>query len=258
NGWYGNLSYTYTKASEVGSENSSQAWSGYQYVSRLNPNEEIAATATREVRNSIKASLGWEHAFFGDYKTSVTAFYNGRDGLPYTWIINGDPNGDGIFQDRAYIPLVNDPNVSYVSGSGAATADQIAAFHEFISQDGYLASRRGTIADRNGARNPWVNQLDLAVQQELPGFMKDHKSILRLDIYNVLNMLDSDWGVTENVGGFDTRYLAGLSRVNADGTYVYNLASNAPQNLSVYDASSSFPSRLVSRWSVMLTLRYQF
>src|SRR5690606_24273401 len=65
NGWYGNLSYTYTKASEVGSENSSQAWSGYQYVSRLNPNEEIAATATREVRNSIKASLGWEHAFFG-------------------------------------------------------------------------------------------------------------------------------------------------------------------------------------------------
>ncbi len=258
NGWYGNISYTYTKADEVGSDGSSQAWSSYQFVSRLNPNEEISGTATREIRNSIKASLGWEHAFFGDYKTSITAFYTGRDGLPYTWIINGDPNGDGIFQDPAYIPLVNDPNVSYVNGSASATPEQIAAFHEFISSDSYLAARRGTIAERNGARNPWVNQLDVSFQQELPGFFKDHKSIIRLDIYNFLNLLNDDWGITKNVGGFDTRYLAGLSSVNPDGTYVYNLASNAPQNLSVYDASSSFPSRVVSRWSALLTLRYQF
>ena len=55
NGWYGNLSYTYTKAKEVGSNASSQAWSSYQFVSRLNPNEEIAGTASREIRNSIKA-----------------------------------------------------------------------------------------------------------------------------------------------------------------------------------------------------------
>src|SRR5690606_26217728 len=218
NGWYGNLSYTYTKASEVGSENSSQAWSGYQYVSRLNPNEEMLGTATREIRNSIKASLGWEHAFFGDYKTSVTAFYNGHDGLPYTWIIDGDPNGDGIFQDPAYIPLANDPNVSYVNGSAAATAQEIAAFNDFISSTPYLAARRGTIAERNGARNPWVNQLDVSFQQELPGFFREHKSIIRLDIYNFLNLLNDDWGITKNVGGFDTRYLAGLSARSEEHT----------------------------------------
>src|SRR5690606_8790657 len=109
NGWYGGLSYTYTKADEVGSDGSSQAWSSYQFVSRTNPNEEIAGTASREIRNSIKASVGWERAFFGDYKTSVTAYYNGHDGLPYTWIFSGqtgirDANGDGINQDPAYIP----------------------------------------------------------------------------------------------------------------------------------------------------------
>lgn len=188
----------------------------------------------------------------------MTAFYNGRNGLPYTWIVNGDPNGDGIFQDPAYIPLRNDPIVSYVVGNAAATAAQIEAFHAAIDGDSYLASRRGTIAGRNGARNPWVNQLDLAVQQELPGFFRSHKSIIRLDIFNVLNMLNKDWGLTENVGGFDTRYLTNLSRVNANGTYVYNLASNSPQSLSLYDASSSFPSRVVSRWSVLATLRYEF
>ena len=265
NGWYGNLSYTYTHATEVGSDTSSQAWSSYQYVSRLNPNEEIASTATREIRNSIKASFGWEHAFFGDYKTSITAFYNGHDGLPYTWIMNGDVNGDGISQDPAYIPLVNDPNVSYVIGTGAtaraATMEEIAKFQAAIDSDPYLAARRGKVAGRNGARMPWVNQFDLGIQQELPGFFKEHKSIIRLDVYNFLNLLNRDWGVTEATGStslYDTRYLAGLNRVGADGKYVYNLQSNAPQPLYEYDYQAGYPSRAVSRWSLLLTFKYQF
>ena len=96
------------------------------------------------------------------------------------------------------------------------------------------------------------------MQQELPGFFKEHKSVIRLDIYNFLNMLNKDWGLTKNVGGYDTRYLAKLSKVNADGTYVYDLSSNAPQNLAVYDYNSGYPSRVVSRWSALLTFRYEF
>ena len=254
NGWYGNLSYTHTKATEVGSDASSQAWSSYQFVSRLNPNEEIAATASREIRNSVKLSLGWEHAFFGDYKTSVSAFYNGRNGLPYTWLINGDPNGDGIFQDRAYVPLLDDPNVSY----GSASAEQIARFHEFIDNNNYLRGHRGEIVGRNADRLPWVNQVDLGIQQELPGFFDDHKSIIRLDIYNFMNMLNKDWGVTEEIGGFDSRYLARLAGMTADGDYIYDLgsASNPTwQELRPYEGRVP---RVVSRWSALLTLRYEF
>ena len=257
NDWYGNLAYTYTKATEVGSDANSNAWSSYEYVSRVNPNSDFAATASREIRNSIKASLGWEHAFFGDYKTSVTAYYNGRDGLPYTWLVDGDLNGDGIFQDPAYIPTVNDPNVSY----GSATPEQIAAFHEFISSTSYLQGHRGEIAGRNENRMPWVNQLDLGIQQEMPGFFADHKSIVRLDVYNFLNMLNEDWGLTKQIDGFDTRYMARLGAINPDGTYVYDLgtAENPSwQQLTTYDADSRNPSRLVSRWSVLLTLRYEF
>lgn len=261
-GWYANISYTYTDADEVGSDGSSQAFSSYQFVSRLNPNEEIARTATREIEDSIKIALGKEFAFFGDYRTSITAFYNGHDGLPYTWIINGDANGDNIFQDPAYIPLRDDPKVSYVIGTAAnapaASAEQIAAFHDFIEDSAYLSSNRGQIAVRNEDRMPWVNQLDLSLQQEVPGFMTEHKGILRLDIYNFLNLLDDEWGVTQNVGGFDTRYLAGLNRVNADGTYVYNIAPSSLQKMSVYDFKSGYPSRPVSRWSMLVTLKYAF
>src|SRR5690606_35742183 len=78
NGWYGNLSYSYTDANEVASDGSSQAFSSYQFVSRLNPDQEIATTAGRSIENSIKLSLCWEHAFFGHYQTRITAFYNGH------------------------------------------------------------------------------------------------------------------------------------------------------------------------------------
>lgn len=257
NGWFGSLSYTRTRATEVGSDGSSQAWSSYQFVSRLNPNEEIAKTATRQIRDSVKLSLGWEHAFFGDYKTSITAYYNGHTGLPYTWLINGDPNGDGIFQDPAYIPLRNDPLVSY----GSATPEQIEAFHRFIDNNLYLSTHRGGIAGRNETHLPWVNQLDLGIQQELPGFFKDHKAVVRLDVYNFLNLLNNDWGITNQIGGFDTRYLAGLSSVRSDGGYVYNLGTpDRPtwQEETPYDFWSGQPSRPVSRWSLLLTVRYEF
>src|SRR3546814_17021289 len=59
----------------------------------------------------------------------------------------------------------------------------------------------------------------------------------------------------------NTRYLARLATVNPDGTYTYNLGSDSSptwEELSEYDANASYTSSVVSRWSAMLTWRYQF
>jgi hypothetical protein len=256
--WYANLSLNFVDVTEVNPGNSSQAFSGYRYIVRTNPNDEIAATADRNIDKAIKASLTWQHAFFGDYKTSVSAFYSGHTGLPYSWIFSGDVNGDGItYQDPVYIPLVNDPIVDY----GSASPEVIQQFQDFISSDDYLKSNRGKIATRNSARSPWTNQLDLGLQQELPGLFQGHKAVLRLDIYNFLNMLNSDWGITRNTG-FNTRTLAGYDGVTADGKMKFFLPTDdngnyEPQQLQPYDAGSN-PTRVVSRWSLLMTLRYQF
>lgn len=258
--WYGNLSATFAHATEVNPGNSSQASSGYKFVVRTNANDEYAGNTDRIISKSLKASLTWEHAFFSDYKTSVSAFYNGRTGLPYSWTFSGDANGDGIsFQDPVYIPLANDPLVTY----GSASQTVIDQFQAFISSDDYLDSHRGQIAGRNTAHSPWVNQLDLGVQQELPGLFEGHKAVVRLDVYNFLNLLNSDWGVTRNVGQFNTRTLAGYSGVTADGKYIYFLPTDqngnyAPQQLQPYDSGRDNKTRVVSRWSLLMTLRYQF
>jgi hypothetical protein len=150
NGFSGNFSITQTRSTEVNPGTSSQAYSNYNYVARTNPNEIVEAPSRYDIPLSVKTSLTWEHAFFGDNKTTVSLFYNGRSGQPYSWVFGGsDVNGDAVASnvDLAYIPLANDPLVTYKAGT---TADQIAAFQAFISNDAYLTSRRGNIADAAG------------------------------------------------------------------------------------------------------------
>ncbi|WP_246455152.1 TonB-dependent receptor [Thermomonas brevis] len=257
NGFRGNFSITQTHSTEVNPGTASQAYSNYNYVTRVNPNDSLEATSRFDVPLSVKASMSWDHAFFGDYKTTISMYYNGHSGQPYSWTFGTDVNGDSINNvDLAYIPLVNDPIVTYKAGT---TAAQIQAFQNLIDSDPYLSSRRGQIAGRNDSHQPWINQLDVGFQQELPGFFKGNKVVVRLDIYNFLNMLNKDWGQQNGVGYFGTRRLAYVTDV-ANGKYVYDIGTEAKpswQDFGVYDTYTN-PARVISRWQALLTVRYQF
>jgi hypothetical protein len=252
NGLSGTVSATFTHATDVNPGTSSQAYSNFNYNARINANDIVAANSRFNIPLSFKVALNWDHAFFGDNKTTASLFYNGHSGLPYSWTFGGDVNGDSISNDDlVYIPKVNDPLVSY----GSATQAQIDAFNAFIDHDSYLKSHRGQIAGRNASNSPWVNQLDLGLQQELPGFFGKDKFVVRMDIFNFLNLLNKKWGDVDNAGFFGTRYLVSAATA-ANGQYVYNL-SKPPQDYTLYDSYTN-PSRVVSRWQLLLTLRYKF
>ena len=251
NGLSGTASVTFSHATEVNPGTSSQAYSNFNYNARVNTNEIVAANSRFNIPLSVKLALNWDHAFFGDNKTTVSLFYNGHSGKPYSWIFGSDINGDSLgFDDLAYIPLKDDPLVNY----GNATQAQIDAFNTFIDGNSYLSKHRGQIAGRNASNSPWVNQLDVGMQQEFPGFFGDDKFIVRMDIYNFLNLLNKKWGDVYDAGFFGTRSLASASVAN--GQYTYNL-SRPPQGYTLYDSYRD-PSRVVSRWQLLLTLRYKF
>ncbi len=257
NGFSGNASITWTNSTEVNPGTSSQAWSNYNYVARVNPNDSVEAASRFEIPLSFKTSLNWEHAFWGDNKTSVSLYFNAHSGQPYSWTFGTDVNGDSIGNvDLAYIPQVNDPLVTYKAGT---TAAQIQAFQDFIEGDSYLRSHRGQIASRNASHQPWVQQLDIGFQQEFPGFFNGNKVVVRLDIYNFLNMLNKDWGQQEGLGYFGTRRLANVADVTG-GQYVYDLGTPTKPNwqeFGVYDTYAN-PARVISRWQALLTIRYKF
>ncbi|MFA6229810.1 MAG: carboxypeptidase regulatory-like domain-containing protein [Rhodanobacter sp.] len=260
NGFSGTASVTLNRATDVDPGTDTIAYNGYSRVARLNPNGDVSATSNYSTAQSVKLSLNWKHNFFGDYRTQVSMFYNGHTGNPYTWVFGNDANGDSISGwDPAYIPGVNDPKVSY----GHATAQQIQQFQDFLASDKYLKDHRGQVASRNGAHAPWVTTMDMSFSQEIPGLFKGNKGEVRLDVYNFLNLMNKNWGLQRYAGIYPTRTLANYGGVNAQGQYVYNLPTDKsgnyqPQQLQVYDGGFYDPSRVVSRWSAMLTVRYTF
>jgi len=260
-GLSGNVAVTVSHATDVDPGVDTIAFNGYQRVARVNPNANIAATSNYNIPLAFKTSLTWQHAFFGDYKTTVSGFYSGRSGNNYTWVFGNDVNGTNISGfSPVYIPGVNDPKVAFAS---SVTPAQIQQFYDFLASDKYLQDHRGQIAGRNGARNAWINQLDLSFAQEVPGIWG--RGELRFDVFNFLNLLNKHWGDTQVVStqNFPTRILANYSGVNAQGQYVYSLPTDkngnyAPQAKVFYDGGFLDPSRTVSRWSAMVTLKYKF
>ncbi len=62
----------------------------------------------------------------------------------------------------------------------------------FIQQQG-LERYRGMIVPRNSHSSPWVSIFDLRFAQEIPGF-RDMRGTLTVDVENVANLINSDWG----------------------------------------------------------------
>jgi hypothetical protein len=243
--WAWNVAYTYTNATEVSPLTSSTSGSQWGNTVVFDPNANVSSTSSYEIQDRFSAALTWKHAFFGNYNTMVAAFYEGRSGRPYSYAFDNDANGDGRFgNDLLYIP----------AGPGDVlfgSAAEEAAFWEFVASDEYLSANRGRVAERNGARSSWVNQFDIRVTQELPGFMSGHKSELWLDVLNVGNLINEDWGRIDEVGFPGARGIVEYGGVDAaTGKYVYRF--NTPDSSRIYD------SRGISRWSLQVGFRYKF
>jgi hypothetical protein len=119
----------------------------------------------------------------------------------------------------------------------------------FISQDEYLSSHRGQIAERFGALNPWYSDVDVRILQDI-GLNRGgtrHAFQITLDVMNVGNLINSDWGVRKVASASATSPLT-LVRFNAAGAPVFNFTG--PARTYVDDPS------LFSRWRAQLGLRY--
>ena len=243
--WSWMASYTYTNAEEVSPLTSSTSGSQWGNNNTFHPNEEVNATSSYEIRDRYSAALSWKHDLFSDLDTTVSAFFESRSGRPYSYVFDNDANGDNRFgNDLLYIP----------TGPGDVlfgSAAEEAAFWAFVESDDYLNSHRGEVAARNGARGKHVNQIDVRLSQELPGFFGDNKSEIWLDVLNFGNLLNEDWGKIDEVafpGSLGVVEYGGVDA--ATGRYVYRY--NGADTSRVYD------DRGISRWSVQVGFRYEF
>ncbi len=252
NSW-ANFSYTYGQAKDVNSGTSSQAASNFGYNPiRFNPNDPELTWSNYDVRHRIGAAVSYTFNFLKNAPTSIGLFYGGRSGRPYATTYNYfDANGDAAAgNDLVYVPAsINE--VVMVDSRGNVLADQNTAwnnFNDYIEGDPGLKDFRGQIVPRNSSREPWLHALDARLAQDIPvPGLKDHRLQITLDVVNLLNLFNKDWGKSWYVSNQnDTPWT--LNGITTDGKQKVNFSPRNRYSLS----------QLGSRWQMQLGLRYSF
>jgi hypothetical protein len=255
NSSWANLTYSYGEAKDVNSGTSSQAASNFGYNPiRFSPNDPELTWSNYDVRHRLGAAVSVAVNIFKNAPLSVGLFYSGRSGRPYSSTYNySDANGDrSSGNDLVYVPNgVND--VIFTDSKGAVLADQAAAWaamDQFISEDPGLDAARGSIIARNSSREPWYHGLDLRISQDIPiPGLKENRLQLTLDVVNVLNMLDSDWGKLQ--------YVSNQNMV--PWTFKGYDAATGKEKIQFNPPTNRFSiSQLASRWQAQLGIRYSF
>jgi hypothetical protein len=180
-------------------------------------------------------------------------FYDGHSGDPYNYGIAGDANADGIDgDDIMYVPRDPSPggDIELVVADEStgqlvpAPRSEYFALAQAIAADQCLRTQRGRIMRRNSCRSPWSNQADARISRLFSTF-GGHSMELTLDVFNVLHLVNADWGT---VRSSQTVLLAlvGYDRAQGRGRY-----SRVPAARDAVDLDAS-------RWRMQLGARYSF
>jgi hypothetical protein len=247
-GW--GVSYTKTAATEVSPLTSSTSNSTWNTRAVFNPNEEVAGNSNYTIRDRFAANLTWSKAFISTYKTTVGVFFEGRRGRPYSWTYINDLNGDAITgNDLMYVPSA--------PGSGEVkfnTPADETAFWAVVDANPDLGRFKGRVVDRNSSYAPWVNNVDMRISQELPGFTSKHKAVFALDFLNFGNLLNKKWGRIDEVAFPSRRSFVNFVGIDpGTGKYIYSVNTNG--------AAADLTTKQVEResqWAIQATLRYEF
>ena len=254
----GSAFYTYGRAWDVQSFTSSTAFSQYRF-GRAWAGNQSDKTATRSIfeqRHKIVA----QGTYSFPTKTDISVYYIGGSGTPYDYVVNGDPNGDGVtLNDPIYIPKnVRDPaeiqfqDIKDSKGNVLFTvAQQQDAFDNFINTTKCLRDQRGHLMSRNSCDNPWTNSVNVALRQSLRTIGMQNVS-LELQVFNFLNLLNNRWGLQPSAGFGSQSLLTYRGKTGADlvsGQPIYTFDPNYVKFLS---------NNIFSVYQIQLQAKYTF
>lgn len=264
NGFAGQLAYTFGDSYNIfegtSSQNASQ-WRGLQTVNGKNsPDLQRSRFA---LGSRIQANVSYEHEWNKNWKSTVSLFYAGEQGLPFSYVYQSNTNIiNDDSRDNALIYIPRD--ASEITFSPITTRDGVVtstpqeqweAFNSYIESSPYLSDRRGEYAERNGVRGPWSHIVDLKFLQDFSLDLNDKKHTFQLsfDIFNFTNLLNKDWGrrpfIPGNVG------ILNAVQGGPDPEFQFNA-----NQFQTEEDIELFVDRgiLSSRWVMQVGLRYLF
>ena len=208
--------YTHTVSKEITGMPGSAAESAFTYVPTIEGPNYIGLHNSQYVTPDRVVASATHHDKSGNHFSLIYEAWRG--GYNYSYMTTNDMNGDGYNYDTIYIPTdaqVANGDFRFVS------ADDAERFLAFVHNDSYLSKNQGKYAEGYSVYSPWVHRIDFSYKHDFKIQHGESTSKLQLsvDIKNILNLFNSNWGVSKYLNpeiGEDPRILK-YEGVDADG-----------------------------------------
>ncbi|REC62373.1 TonB-dependent receptor [Chryseobacterium pennae] len=221
-------SYRYWKDGEI---TASYTWSDIKDNTSYNGNVANSATLStmvqgdpRDLRMTYSDNQFRNKVVIYGNSPTIAGFtlgirYSGIGGTRFSMTAGGNINGDFVdSNDLAYIfpniaqSILDDPNV------GKALKDYVDAYN-------------GKIAERNGGKNGFYGVWDLRLAKKIK-FDKIGAFELSVDIFNVANLLNKEWGVNESYGNTSMYKIKKFDPLTKQFDYTKNVSGSGLAPLS--------------------------
>ena len=249
--------YTHTESKEISGMPGSAATSAYSGLYSIDGPTFVGLQRSQYViPDKVTASVGYMFpALFDGDGVRINLFYTAFSAGAYSYFYSNDMNGDGLATDLIYIP--ND-----VNDLKWASVEDMNAFKTFMDNDPYLSTHKGQYAEAYAGRSPWRHLLDARIAKT---FKKTygkttHCFELSVNAGNVLNMINSSWGLTRYscYGALDAYAVTPLKVDHIeDNTPVFSMNKvDGEYPTSTYDRYNETNANQC--WSLMFGLKYSF
>ncbi|WP_347218432.1 carboxypeptidase regulatory-like domain-containing protein [Chryseobacterium sp.] len=228
--WVVDASYRYWKDGEI---TASYTWSDIKDNTSYNGNVANSATLStmvqsdpRNLRMSYSDNQFRNKVVIYGNSPTIAGFtlgirYSGIGGTRFSVTAGGNINGDFVdSNDLAYIfpnltqPLLDDPAV------GKALKD-------------YITEYNSKIAERNGGKNGFYGVWDVRLAKKIK-FDKVGAFELSVDIFNVANLLNKEWGVNKSYGNMSLYRVTKFNPDTKQFEYVKNTSGLEPLSGNPY------------------------
>lgn len=255
-------SYTYTAAFDNGSFSCCTSFEGFSST-------RVGAEGPNVIGGAGDVAAGWGPSAFVRNHTFIVSGYTKlpygfrlsgvwrlQSGTPWGPEQGGDLNGDGVsFNDRPYIFKPEDLPVSVPA---SVKADSVTAYVQqqrdryagYLSANKCIAKYEGQIIPRDTCRQPWFNRLDLSLRNKIPTSHGQSVEI-SLDLFNVLNGLNKNWGRYESVQAANRDLVTPASYDAVNNKILYTVPTGFGQ-------AKTLGTNLLLQFSAQLGLRYSF
>ncbi|MEM6842945.1 MAG: TonB-dependent receptor [Bacteroidota bacterium] len=285
------LAYSFTRAESLFDGrafiNSNNWQQTYSLLGRNNP---TPGRSTFDVGSRLIGALTYRKEYAGFMATTVSLFYNGQSGVPFSYVygnsnqLTGEETNTDYERALIYVPA-NESEIIF--GSRAINADgnpvsdatgrpiatplsseeqqsTYSAFNAYVEGEDHLSDRRGQYAEQNRSRAPFSSVFDLKLLQDFyitTANGRRHTLQVSFDIFNASNLVGNwfgqNWGERYFVGGGNNRFAFELLQFEGfqEGTNRPIFSYSDPGDPWDIDQAPNIEG---SRWAAQLGVRYSF